>query len=131
MPVLTLAEAEDLVTRTLCRCRTSAANATSVARALVRAEAEGLKGHGLSRVPSYAAQARVGKVDGFAVPELSHPRPAVVAVDAAHGVAFPALDAAVAALPEVARAKGVAVAPIRRSHHAGAAGHPVERLADE
>ena len=37
---------------------------------------------------------------------------------------------AVAGLPEVARDQGVAVAPIRRSHHCGAAGHPVERLAE-
>ena len=46
----------------------------AVARALVAAEADGLKGHGLSRLPSYAAQAKVGKVDGFAVPQASRPR---------------------------------------------------------
>jgi (2R)-3-sulfolactate dehydrogenase (NADP+) len=34
-------------------------------------------------------------------------------------------------LPLVARTQGVAAAPIRRSHHCGAAGHPVERLADQ
>src|SRR3954451_18882172 len=102
------------------RCRTSEANARSVARALVRAEADGLKGHGLSRLPSYAAQAKVGKVDGFATPIVTNPRPAVLAVDAAHGFAFPALDAAVAALPDIARAQGLAAASIRRSHHCGA-----------
>ena len=130
MPTLTIAEGEDLVTRALMRCRTGEANAKSVARALVAAEADGLKGHGLSRVPTYAAQAKAGKVDGFAEPVLSRPRPAVVAVDAAHGFAFPALDLAVAALPEAARREGIAAAPIRRSHHCGAAGHPVERLAE-
>jgi (2R)-3-sulfolactate dehydrogenase (NADP+) len=130
MPVLTLAEAEEIVVAALTRAKTSPTNARSVARALVRAEAEGLKGHGLSRVPSYAAQARVGKIDGFATPQVTRPKPAVVAVDAGHGFAFPALDVAVAALPEAARAQGIAVAPIRRSHHAGAAGHPVEALAD-
>ena len=130
MPVLTVAEAEDLVRRTLVAARTAAPNARSVARALVGAEADGLKGHGLSRVASYAAQARAGKVDGFAVPSLSRPRPAVVAVDAAHGFAFPAIDLAVEALPAIALAEGVAVAPIRRSGHCGAAGHPVERLAE-
>src|SRR3954447_10855738 len=113
MPVLSPAEAEELVARTLMRCRTSEANARSVARALVRAEADGLKGHGLSRLPTYAAQAKIGKVDGFAEPILSRPRPAVIAVDAAHGFAFPALDAALAALPEVARTQGTAAAPIR------------------
>src|SRR5215203_3169608 len=130
MPVLTLHEAEDLVVATLTRCRTAPVNARSVARALVAAEADGLKGHGLSRLPSYAAQAKVGKVDGFATPAVTNPTPAVLLVDAAHGFAFPALDVAVAALPGIARAQGLAAAPIRRSHHCGAAGHPVERLAE-
>ncbi len=130
MPALSLSEAQDLVAAALVRCRTGEDNARSVARALVAAEADGLKGHGLSRVPTYAAQAKAGKVDGFAVPALSRLRPGVVAIDAAHGFAYPALDAAVAALPEAARAQGLAAAAIRRSHHCGAAGHPVERLAE-
>lgn len=130
MSTLTLAQAEDLVVSTLTRCDTRADNAASVARALVACEADGLKGHGLSRLPSYAAQAKVGKVDGFAAPVVTHPRPAVVAVDAAHGFAFPAIEAALSALPPVVRAQGVAAAPIRRSHHCGAAGHSVEKLAE-
>ncbi len=129
MPTLTLAEAGDLVVKTLVRCRTGAENAQSVARALVAAEADGLKGHGLSRVPMYAAQAKIGKVDGFAVPSVTRPKPGLVAVDAAHGFAFPAIEAAEAVLPATAREQGVAAAAIRRSHHCGAAGHPVERLA--
>lgn len=113
------------------RCRTSAANAASVARALVAAEADGLKGHGLSRVASYAAQAKIGKVDGFATPAIVYPRPAIVSINAAHGFAYPALDSAVAALPEVTRRQGMAAASIHRSHHCGAAGHSVERLAEQ
>jgi (2R)-3-sulfolactate dehydrogenase (NADP+) len=131
MPILTLAEAEDLVVRTLTHCRTAAGNAQSVARALVGAEAEGQKGHGLSRLPSYAAQAEVGKVDGFAKPALAWRRPAAAAVDAKHGFAYPALDLALAALPDAARQNGIAAAAIRRSHHCGVAGQPVERLAGE
>ncbi len=130
MPQLSLIEAEDLVAAALERCRTSPENARSVARALVAAEADGLSGHGLSRVASYAAQAKAGKVDGFATPSATRPRPAVLAVDAAHGFAYPALELAVRELPAVAREAGIAAAPIRRSHHAGAAGHPVERLAE-
>ena len=130
MPTLTLAQAEDLVISTLTRCRTREDNAASVARALIASEADGLKGHGLSRLPSYAAQAKVGKVNGFADPIVTQPRPGIVAVDAAHGFAFPAIEAALSALPQVVRAQGVAAAPIRRSHHCGAAGHPVERLAE-
>jgi (2R)-3-sulfolactate dehydrogenase (NADP+) len=129
MPVLTWAEAEALVVDTLGRCRTSPANALCVARALVAAEADGLKGHGLSRLPTYAAQAKIAKVDGFATPAMTRPRPGTVAIDACNGFAYPAVDMAVAVLPEVARREGIAAAAIRRSHHCGVAGHPVERLA--
>ncbi len=131
MPVLTLAEAEELIVKTLTRCNTDIDAATSVARALVGAEAEGQKGHGLSRLPSYAAQAKVGKVDGFAKPSLAWRRPAAAVVDAAHGFAYPALDLALSELPQAARQNGVAAAAITRSHHCGVAGHPVERLAEE
>jgi (2R)-3-sulfolactate dehydrogenase (NADP+) len=130
MATLSISEAEALVADALVRCRTSERNAGIVARALVAAEADGLKGHGLSRVPTYAAQAKVGKVNGFATATSTRPRPAVLAVDAAHGFAYPALDHAVSELPPVAREQGVAAAAIRRSHHCGAAGHPVERLAE-
>lgn len=130
MPVLTIAEAESLVAEALERANTSPANARIVARALVAAEADGLKGHGLSRVPSYAAQAKVGKVDGHATPTASRPRPGLLAVDAAHGFAYPAIDLVLDRLPAIAREQGVAAAPVRRSHHCGAAGHPVEKLAE-
>lgn len=129
MPTLTLAEADDLVVTTLTRCRTDDDNARAVARALVAAEADGLKGHGLARVPMYAAQAKAGKVDGFAKPTLTRPKPGLIAVDAANGFAYPAIEAAEKILPDTARSQGVASAAIRRSHHCGAAGQPVERLA--
>ena len=40
---------------------TAEGNARTTAEALVRAETDGQRGHGLSRVPSYAAQARSGR----------------------------------------------------------------------
>ena len=73
MPTLTLVQAEGLVVRTLTRCRTGIDNARSVARALIAAEMDGLKGHGLSRVPMYAAQAKVRKIDGMATPSRHAP----------------------------------------------------------
>lgn len=130
MPVLTIAQAEQIVAAALERANTSPENAVHVARALVAAEADGLKGHGLSRVPTYAAQAKAGKVDGHSVPKAARPKPGVLAVDAAHGFAYPALALVEDALPEIAHAQGVAAAAIRRSHHCGAAGHPVEALAE-
>jgi (2R)-3-sulfolactate dehydrogenase (NADP+) len=130
MATLSLATAEELVAGALSRSKTSPANAQSVARALVAAEADGLKGHGLSRVPGYAAQAKAGKIDGLAVPAYAQSRPGVLAIDAAYGFAYPAIDLAFAHLPTVARSNGLAAAAIRRSHHCGAAGRPVEQLAE-
>ncbi len=131
MPVLSLKQAEELVAHALFHCRTSADNASLVARALVRAEAEGLKSHGLLRVPMYAAQAKAGKVDGFAVPSVAQPRPALLAIDAKFGFAHPALAKAAELLPALAREFGIAAAGIRRSHHVGVAGHTVEKLAKD
>jgi (2R)-3-sulfolactate dehydrogenase (NADP+) len=131
MPTLTLIQAQGLVVRTLTRCNTDSENARSVARALIAAECDGLKGHGLSRVPMYARQAKVRKIDGAATPFVTRPRPGLIAIDATNGFAFPAIELAEEALPEAARSQGIAAAAIRRSSHCGAAGHPVERLAEK
>ncbi|MET0569724.1 MAG: Ldh family oxidoreductase [Hyphomicrobiaceae bacterium] len=126
---VTLRELEALIARALEVSNTSTANATCVAKALAAAEADGQTGHGLSRVPSYAAQAKSGKVDGHAVPQARQTRPGSLRVDARHGFAYPALDLALARLPALARANGIAAAAITRSHHFGVAGQPCERLA--
>jgi (2R)-3-sulfolactate dehydrogenase (NADP+) len=62
-------------------------------------------------------------------PAMERPKPGLVLVDAAHGFAYPAIELAETVLPEAAHSQGVVSAAIRRSHHCGAAGHPVERLA--
>lgn len=130
MPILRLDAAHRLATDTLVRCGTVPANAESVARALVAAEADGLRTHGLMRLLAYGEQVRVGKVVGDAVVSSTRPKPGLLAIDAAHGFAYPALDTAIALLPEIAREQGIAAAAIRRSHHCGAAGRPVEALAE-
>ncbi|MFN3746100.1 MAG: Ldh family oxidoreductase, partial [Hyphomicrobiaceae bacterium] len=104
------ADLEALIARALEASNTSPANAASVARALTQAEIDGQKGHGLSRVPSYAAQARVGKVDGQAAPKLMRTRTAALMVDAANGFAYPAFDLAIAELPAIAAETGIAAA---------------------
>jgi (2R)-3-sulfolactate dehydrogenase (NADP+) len=109
----------------------SAENAASVARALLGAEADGLKGHGLSRIPSYLAMLKSGKAKGTAVPRSERPRPGILAVDAGFGFAYPAIDLALAELPPIAREQGIAVASIRCSNHCGAAGLHVETLAKQ
>ncbi len=124
-------DARRYVARVLQDHRTSAENATRVAEALVLAEADGLKGHGLSRLESYSAQAASGKVDGHATPTVDRRAAAAIASDAANGFACPAIDLALSELATLAPKAGMAGAGIRRSHHCGAAGHHVERLARE
>jgi (2R)-3-sulfolactate dehydrogenase (NADP+) len=128
---LSVDELSDFITVTLTRCRTGQENAASVARALVGAELAGQGGHGLRRMPSYCAQALSGKVDGMAQPQATELRPGALAVDAAHGFAYPAIDLALSWLPKAATRQGIAMAGIRRSHHCGVAGLIVERLAEQ
>ncbi|MEO1686487.1 MAG: Ldh family oxidoreductase, partial [Pseudomonadota bacterium] len=127
---LTLAEAEALIAAALTAHNVSDAAAGATARALVAAEADGQKGHGFSRVASYAAQAASGKAAGRATPTAEQAAPAFLRIDAAHGFAYPALDLAVERLAELAPRTGLAGASIIRSHHCGQLGATVERLAE-
>ena len=113
----------------LCAHDVSAENADMVARALVAAEADGLKGHGLSRLPSYCGQAESGKVDGRVQPKAERVSDAAVRIDARHGFAYPAIALAVEKLRALAPKTGIAAAAVTRSHHCGAAGHHAEALA--
>ena len=108
---------------------TSPANAQQVADALVAAEIDGQSGHGASRVPSYCAQSRSGKVDGHATPTCEKVGAAALRVDARRGFAYPALNLALDELCVLARESAIAAAAIADSHHSGVAGHPVEALA--
>ena len=126
---LTLAEAEDLLTRAFAAIGVPDATAGSVARALVAAEAEGQVGHGFSRVADYAAQVRSGKIVAEAQPRLSERGPASAEIDAGHGFAYPALDLATEWGARAAKTYGVASMAIARSHHCGALSVQVDRLA--
>lgn len=121
---------EDVIAAALEASRTSPVNARSVARALTQAEIDGQKGHGLSRVESYAAQANAGKVDGRTEPSAVRTRPGALMVDVSHGFVYPAVDLIIEQLPEMARENGIAAAALTRSHHFGVAGRHVERLAE-
>lgn len=127
--LLSAMETERRVAEILEKNRVRADNARLVASSLVAAEAAGQSGHGLRRLAAYAAQAKAGKVDGFATPVASESATAVLRIDAANGFAYPALDLAVHELPALAAKSGIAAAAIHRSHHAGVMGLTVERFA--
>ena len=124
------AELEALAVRGLLASGTAAPAAASVAKALIKAELDGLPSHGLARMPAYCAQVRSGKVRGDAVPTVERLGASGARVDAADGFAYPAIDLAIATIAEAVEASPVAAAAITNSHHFGVAGHHVERLAD-
>ena len=126
---LTLAEAESLASAALRANGASTNAARATATALAAAEADGQAAHGLSRVPSYALQARSGKVRGEAVPKLTRPAPAVLCIDAGLGFAYPAIDLALAELAPLAKSQGIALAAVHHSHHFGQVGAHAEKLA--
>jgi (2R)-3-sulfolactate dehydrogenase (NADP+) len=127
---LSIQELTDLVKAILVAHNTSEANAAEVASALVAAEIDGQRGHGLSRVASYSAQARSGKVNGQTDPSVDKTAPSLLRVDANHGFAFPAFSQAIEELISTAKETGVAMAAITHSHHCGVMGHHVEKLAN-
>ena len=83
--LISIDAAQELATAALIANRTAPDTAARVAGALVASEAAGQPGHGLSRVPSYSAQAQSGKVDGFARPTLEQVTGSLVRVDGAFG----------------------------------------------
>lgn len=127
---LTSSDARALVSSILQRHNTSKVNAQFVAKALIAAEIDGQCGHGLSRLPSYAAQAKSGKVNGNAIPLLVSSKGAAIRIDAASGFAFPAFNLVINELTERVKESGVAAASVFRSHHFGQAGYHAEQLAN-
>ncbi|ONG56859.1 sulfolactate dehydrogenase [Pseudoroseomonas deserti] len=130
MPRLSLVQAETLAQAALRGAGASPGMAAATARALVEAEAVGQSGHGLTRVPQYAGFLAHGRADGAAEPVVRAGRGGAVLIDARNGLAFPAL--ALAEQEAIARAEkfGVAWVGVTDSHHAGALGLPVRRLAE-
>ena len=119
MAQLSMAQATDLAQRALARAGANPAMAQATARALVRAEAQGLASHGLSRVPQYSTHLRNGRADGAAVPAVQRRKGAAVLVDAHQGLAFPACDLAIEQAINTARELGVAFVGVTNSHHCG------------
>jgi (2R)-3-sulfolactate dehydrogenase (NADP+) len=130
MPTIALDDLTGLATRALKRAGASKAMAAATARALVVAEAEGLSGHGLSRVALYARHLREGRADGKAKPKIIKKAGATCLIDAGGGLAFPAAALAVKEAIKRALRYGVAFAGVTNSHHFGAAAYHLAPVAD-
>jgi (2R)-3-sulfolactate dehydrogenase (NADP+) len=119
----------DLALRALVRAGARVEAASSLARAIAAAEADGLASHGLAYLPTYCEHLRCGKVNGAAQPKLQEVAPSVLVVDAGSGFAHPAIDSGFEALIPLARRQGIAALAVRDSYNCGVLGYHTERLA--
>ncbi len=104
--------------------------AQAAARHLVRAEAQGLPTHGMSRVPFYCAMLRNGRADGAARPAMLVDRAAACLIDNRDGLPYESVEWAVQEVIQRARRNGIAYAGIRNSGHVGVLGIHLLPLAD-
>nr|WP_309504348.1 Ldh family oxidoreductase [uncultured Roseovarius sp.] len=123
-------DARNLAVRCLQNNGCNIENATAVANIMVRAEADGCPSHGLFRLPGYVAALRSGKVNGEAIPEISHLMPSILKVDACNGFAPFALERSRQDLIDTAKTHGLAAASVVRAHHFSALWCDVEPLVD-
>jgi (2R)-3-sulfolactate dehydrogenase (NADP+) len=105
------------------------AMAQATARALVRAELEGLASHGASRIPQYCTHLKNGRAAGSALPVVARDSRAACLVDARGGLAFAACELAGAEAIRRSREHGVAFVAVANSNHFGVAAHHVEPIA--
>ena len=128
---LSLADVETLARRVLVASGASPLQADATARSIRDGEADGIRNVALAYLPTYADHLACDKVVGGAIPVLTRPRPAVVAVDARHGFAHPAFELGAPVVGEVARSLGIGLLTISHSYSAGILGWFVEQLADD
>jgi (2R)-3-sulfolactate dehydrogenase (NADP+) len=129
MPQLPTARLAELVARALKRAGASKVMAQATAEALVAAEAEGLGGHGLSRVALYCQHLKEGRANGKARPKIIKRKGATVLIDAGGGLAFPACALAVKEATTRAKRYGVSFAGVTNSHHMGAVAYHLAPIA--
>ncbi|MEE8351964.1 MAG: Ldh family oxidoreductase [Rhodospirillales bacterium] len=129
--VISLDDLRNLAAGVLVASNTSAENAAIVADALVRADADGITSHGVARLPAYADQAKSGKANGFAIPEITETASAVLRVDAKNGFSYPAMEMGLGRAAELVGETGIVAVAIGNSHHAGVGGYHVEKLAEK
>jgi len=126
---IAIAELEQLMHAALLASGAAQPMAAATARALARAEQEGLASHGASRIPQYCGHLRNGRATGSAIPAVSRDSRAACVVDARGGLAFHACELAGTEAIRRAREFGVAFVAVANSNHFGVAAHHVEPLA--
>lgn len=120
----------DLVTRIFRRLGSTPEDAALIADMLVWSNLTGREGHGLARVPSYAAMARAGRMDVRAAPSIERALPATLLIDAHLAPGPVAMVRATQWAMERARASGGCFALVKRTTHTGAIGYYALKAAE-
>lgn len=127
---LSLAEAETLCISAAKAAGASHETAAAIAKASVRAEAEGQPNVGLAHFLDYLDSLRHGRIDGKAEPRVSRPAEAIIVSDACRGAAHTGFDRAFGDLVARARRLGLCLFLQRNAFTCGALGHFAVRLAE-
>ncbi len=130
MSKISLQQAQQLAEQALSQAGASQPAASVTAKALVKAEAQGLSSHGLSRVPQYASHLKSGRVAGQAEPVLVREKGGALLIDAREGFAFPALELATALINSRIDQHAIMFAGVTNSHHFGVAADHLIPLAE-
>lgn len=131
MTTVSLQRLESVIERALASAGAGHSMASSTARALVAADAQGLTSHGTVRVAQYVAHLKNGRANGRAVARVVREKPAACLIDAENGLAFPACALAVEEATKRARTQGIALAAVTNSHHFGVAAYHLDAVAKQ
>ena len=125
-----LAELRELCIAAALGVGASSEAAHSLAAATIAAEADGQTTVGLSHFFDYLDAFDAGRIKGNAIPVVSHPAPALVAVDADRGLAHLAADLGHDLMIAAARRLGLSVLAIGNAYTCGSLGYFAGRVAE-
>ncbi len=124
-----VAELERLIQIALLRAGLAEDHVAPVAHSVAVCERDGVKSHGLLRLPAFVYSLGTGWADGRSRPQLVRETESLLAFDACNGFAQVALASARARLMDKVRRTGVALLLTGNSHHYSALWPDIEPFA--
>lgn len=131
MPTIAAAPLESYVAAIFADSGCEPVEAAAIARRLVAANLAGHDSHGVVRVPDYTERLRAGNVTPNARVQIVSEGPAFAVLDGGSGFGQVIGAEAMAIGMGKARAQGVALVALRRTHHLGRIGDWAETCADQ
>jgi uncharacterized oxidoreductase len=107
------------------------ADATLVAKLLVKADLRGYPGHGVTRVPPYLGWIRDGTIKLEEKPQILRERKISAVIDGNHYIGQVVAHAGMTLAIEKAKEHGVGIVTLRRASHTGRLADYMEMAADE